>query len=576
VGSMSPRQITQKEHRCRQRRLVPLVLAFVLGSVLVAVKLGYWQVQERDALVARARASRLGEETIAPRRGRIFDRRGHTLAVNEPCFRVTAAPREVADAAGTADKLALLLNVSRVELAQKLATDEAWVSLRRGVSYETASRVRDLDLDGVYLEEETRRRYPAGVLAAHVLGIVAGEDKGYYGIEGEHNRLLCGAEGTLTTEWSPNRDMTIAGAERHFSPARDGADLYLTIDRAVQRMVEEELKRAIDEYGGTGGSIIVVDTRTGEVLAMASWPTFDPNEYADLKTEQFVNPAISAQYEPGSVFKVVTMAAALDTGVLRPEDSFYCAGEIAIGGRILQPWDRKAHGLETMTEVLAHSCNVGAAYASTQVGAEAFYRYVADFGFATRTGIDLQGEAKGEVLLPGEGNWYPINLGTNAFGQGLAATPIQMTMAVATIANDGVRMKPYVVARVVHPDHQIVSEPLAVGRIIQSETARDLTQMMVEAVEKETTLALVPGYRIAGKSGTAQIPTREGYDPRWTIASFAGFLPVHDPQVAILVKIDRPAADQWGSKVAAPVFSRVAQRLVVLLGIPPDSQADKG
>ena len=569
---MSPRPITRKEYRRRQRRLVPVVLAFVIGAALVALRLGYWQVQEHSALAAQAQETRRHEETIVPRRGRIFDRHGHALAMNRPCVQVAAAPDQVTDPAGTADKLALLLNLPRAELLRDLTLDQSWVVLRRHVSAETAARIRELGLAGVHLEDESQRVYPAGSLAAHVLGIVTWDGKGYYGIEGEHNLLLRGVAGTLTAEWDSRRDMTIVGAERRFSPARDGSDLYLTIDRAVQHVAEEELDRALREYGGTGGTIIVVDVRTGDILAMASHPTFDPNEFTDLQMEQFVNPAVSAQYEPGSVFKLVTMAAALDTGVLRPEDSFYCAGEIAIGGRILRPWDRKAHGLETMTEVLAHSCNVGAAYASTKVGAEAFYRYVFDFGFARPTGIELQGEAKGKVLLPGEGNWYPINLGTNAFGQGLAATPLQMIMAVATIANDGVRMKPQIVTRVVQPDQQIVSEPVTVGRVIQPETARQLAAMMVNAVETETDLARVPGYRVAGKTGTSQIPIREGYDPRWTIASFAGFLPVDDPQVAILVKIDRPTADQWGSKVAAPVFSRVARRLVVLLGIPPDDQ----
>lgn len=572
VVSVSPRRITREDHRHRRQRLAPLMLIFAVGMILVSMRLGYWQVQEHTALAAQAQDTRRHEEEIAPRRGRIFDRHGHALAVNLPCVRVAANPSELADPAGTADKLSLLMNIPRAELLRDLTADQAWVVLRRHVSYETASRIQEMGLAGVYLEDESQRVYPGNSLAAHVLGIVTWDGEGYYGVEGEHDRLLRGVAGLLATEWAPKKDMTIVGAERRFTPALDGSDLYLTIDRAVQYAAEEELARALREYGGTGGTILVVDVRTGDVLAMASRPVFDPNEFENLPPEQFVNPAISAQYEPGSVFKLVTMAAALDAGVLRPEDSFYCAGEIAIGGRVLRPWDRKAHGLETMTEVLAHSCNVGAAYASTKAGAEAFYQYVSDFGFARPTGIELQGEARGEVLLPGEGDWYPINLGTNAFGQGLAATPLQMAMAVAAIANDGVRMQPQIVTRVVQPNLQIVSEPTAVGQVIRPETARQLTAMMANAVETETELARVPGYRVAGKTGTAQIPTREGYDPQWTIASFVGFLPMDDPQLVILVKIDRPTASQWGSQVAAPVFSRLAQRLVVLLSIPPDAQ----
>ncbi|MBU0491390.1 MAG: penicillin-binding protein 2 [Chloroflexi bacterium] len=565
-------QILDQEYRRRRLRLLPLAVAFVLGAILLVSKLGYWQLQEHTALAAQAQDMRLYKEVIAPRRGRIFDRNGYTLAINAPCVRVTAAPQQIEDPAGTADRLALLLNMPRSELLQALQSDELWVSLSRHVPYETATRIDELGLPGIYMEEETQREYPTGALAAHVVGIVTWDGKGYYGIEGAYDRLLRGVAGTLTSELASDKGMTIAGTARDFAPARDGADLYLSLDRAVQRVAEEELARGLQEFGSDSGSILVVNPRTGEILAMASHPIFNPDDFAELPPEQFVNPAISAQYEPGSVFKLVTMAAALDTGVLGPNDSFYCTGEIAIGGRILRPWDRKAHGQETMTEVLAHSCNVGAAYAATQVGADEFYRYVFDFGFARPSDVELQGEVKGRVLLPGEGDWYPINLGTNAFGQGLAVTPLQMTMAVATIANDGVRMRPQIISRVVQPDYQIVSEPTAMGRVIKSESARQLTEMMVTAIEAETELARVPGYRVAGKTGTAQIPTPDGYDPQWTIASFVGFLPASDPQLVILVKIDRPSVDPWGSKVAAPIFSRVAQRLVVLLGIPPDDQ----
>jgi cell division protein FtsI/penicillin-binding protein 2 len=335
-------------------------------------------------------------------------------------------------------------------------------------------------------------------------------------------------------------------------------------------MVEEELEKAIVRYGAESGTIIVMEPQTGSILAMASYPSYDPDRFADTPAELFVNPSVSAHYEPGSVFKIITMAAGLDAGIVAPQSTFYDSGSIEVGGRTIMNWDRQGHGLVTMTGVLAQSLNVGAAYVSTTLGRERFYTYVRRFGFGRITEVDLASEGPGRLRLPGDGEWHESDLGTNSFGQGLAVTPLQMITAVAAVANDGLMMKPHVVQKIVDGQHVTPIQPVAVRRVISLQTAEQLTWMLVEAVQKETDLAAVPGYKIAGKTGTAQVPIPGGYHPSWTIASFIGYAPPEDPAFIVLVKIDKPIVEPWGSKVAAPVFKAVAEQLFVLLGIPPD------
>jgi len=284
----------------------------------------------------------------------------------------------------------------------------------------------------------------------------------------------------------------------------------------------------------------------------------------------FVNPSVSAHYEPGSVFKIITMAAGLDAGVITSRSTFYDSGSIEVGGRTIMNWDRQGHGLVNMTDVLGQSLNVGAAYVSTTLGRERFYIYTRRFGFGRITEVDLDSEGPGRVRLPGDGEWHESDLGTNSFGQGLAVTPLQMIAAVAAVANDGLMMKPQVVEKIVDGQHVTTIQPVAMRRVISPQTAKQLTWMLVEAVQKETDLAAVPGHKIAGKTGTAQVPIPGGYHPNWTIASFIGYAPPEAPAFIVLVKIDKPAVEPWGSKVAAPVFKAVAEQLFILLGVPPD------
>jgi cell division protein FtsI/penicillin-binding protein 2 len=357
-----------------------------------------------------------------------------------------------------------------------------------------------------------------------------------------------------------------------------GATLELTLDRTVQAIAEEELARSVQEYRAQGGTIIVMDPRTFGILASASWPEYDPGRYRDFIGAEvpFEDPAISQQYEPGSVFKIVTVAAALEAGIATPETTYYDHGYIEVGGQRIENASHDAYGEQSVADILIESLNVGAAWLAVQTGPETFYRYVQAFGIGQRTGVDLAGEVEGRLWLPNDyEHWYASSLGVNAFGQAVAVTPLQMATAVATVANDGVRLQPYIVEQRLTFDGTVsTQQPVVEGQVISPEAAHTLTEMLVRTVEEGVPQARVEGYRVAGKTGTAQIPVPGGYARDDTITSFVGFGPVPDPQMLILVKLDRPQTSTWASHTAAPTFRRLASRLFPVLGIPPGGEME--
>jgi cell division protein FtsI/penicillin-binding protein 2 len=397
---------------------------------------------------------------------------------------------------------------------------------------------------------------------------------GYYGVEGFYDDMLRPKE----VEWEAPVD--VASVPIPWQPVAGelplrGTDLELTLDRTVQGLVEEELRRAVWEYEAQSGTIIVMEAETFGILGMASLPAYDPeryNEFVDQDSPPFEDPAISKQYEPGSVFKILTMAAALDSGIVTPGTTYVDQGWIEVGGQTIRNATGKVYGESTMADILIESLNVGAAWLSKHMGPDIFYRYMQDFGIGERTGVDLAGEVSGQLWLPDDiEHWHPSNLGTNSFGQGVAVTPLQMVTAAATVANDGVRLRPRVVGRRIGPDGTVsFHQRLVVKRVISSEAARHLSEILVRAVEEGATLAQVDGYRVAGKTGTAQIPIPGGYDPDDTIVTFVGFGPVPDPKLVVLVKLDRPQTSPWASRTAAPTFQRLTSRLFTALAIPPD------
>jgi cell division protein FtsI/penicillin-binding protein 2 len=445
----------------------------------------------------------------------------------------------------------------------------------RKVPPEVSEQVRNLHLAGVFLEPTTSRVYPEKQLAAHLLGFVDAESQGWYGLEGQYESVVGGTPGHIRAE-KDTAGNEIGFSNRDWQAPVDGQDLVLTIDRTIQYIAERELERAIVQHRASGGTVIVMRPRTGEILAMASRPAFDPNEfgsYAD-HPEVFMNPAVTSLYEPGSTFKIVTMATALNEKIVTPETTYSDTGILHIGGYNIRNWDGKANGITNMTQLLEKSSNIGASWVAFKTGKEKFYRYVATFGFGKPTGIDLQGEAEGIVKNPNAKDWADVDLATNSFGQAISVTPIQMITAVSAVANGGIMMRPYVVKRIEDPaTHKTVraTEPQIVRQVVSRETAATLLTMLWNAAENgETHGTIVPGYRVAGKTGTASIPVAGGYDPNLTIASFVGAVPANDPQFVVLVKIDKPTDEPWGSLIAKPAFAIIAQELTRYLKVPTE------
>jgi len=542
----------------------------VLGAILIGQgllligQLARWQVLSHVLLVQKAHSIQSQPREIDPHRGMILDRNGHILAMEDFTYRITAAPRWVKDPDRVAAELALWLPQPKAELRETLASDALYALLAKGMSPQVAEAVEELNLDGVQIAPHSCRFYPEDSLTGHLLGFVNAEGQGF-GLEKHYYELLGGQPGQRWAACDP------LGLLRDVPP-KNGANLYLAMDYLLQQQVEQELARGVEESRATGGTVIVMDPRTGAVLAWASYPGYNPNlfpELASTNPQRFVDPAISKQYEPGSVAKVLTMAGALDSGLVNPRTAIQDSEAIEIGGQIIYNWDRKGHGLVSMEDVLALSLNVCAAQLSTRMGSHTFYGYLNAFGLGQRTGIDLSGESAGRLKQPGDTDWTESELGVNSFGQGMAVTPLQLISAVAAVANGGHLMRPHVVAGWMQEGGLQSTKPTLVRQVISPASARQLTEMLVQVVQRQVPAALVPGYRVAGKTGTAQIPIPGGYHPKDTIASFVGYLPAESPRIIILVKIDKPKSSPWGRDVAAPVFSRIAKRACHLLDIPP-------
>ncbi|MGB5931579.1 MAG: penicillin-binding protein 2 [Anaerolineae bacterium] len=559
-------ELRQRSHR----RLVVLAAVFFAFSLVLVGRIIYWQVVRRQELLELAELEHYQTRVIPPQRGAILDRTGSLLATDIFQYEIFATPRDVLDPRWTAEQLAPLLERPPETLWALLDREDLSVTLAKQIPLNVGEKIASRGLPGVGAIPLPQRIHSEKELACHLLGFVGAEGDGFYGLEEYYDDILQGEPGSRGGERDPSGLQMIAGYGSYV-PAQEGPTLVLTLDRTIQGLVEEDLEKAIEEYGAQGGTIIVMDPWTGAILAMASYPRYDPNRFFETSEELFVNPAISEVHEPGSVFKPVTIGAALDTGEVTPETTYNDTGSILVGGQVIANCDWGARGETTVSELLRYSLNVGAATMSTRIGAEKFYHYVRRFGFGEPTGVDLAGEVSGIVKTPGDAQWHESDLGTNSFGQGISVTPLQMINAMAAIANGGLLMKPYIVQRIIREDSVVEIEPVVRRRVISPETARQLTQILVEGVKRGVAeLAYVEGYSLAAKTGTAQIPIPGGYDPTWTIASVLGWAPADDPRFIILVKIDKPQTAPWGAVVAAPVFKSLAQQLFDYLGIPPD------
>ncbi len=573
-----------KEQYARRAQVLIAVMIFA-ALAIIAQMIRIQNSPEAD--IFRERASNYAYElhTFYPDRGEIYDRNGHLLAGNKSVYEIGVDLNAVKDPSAIAFAVGNELNIDYAKLLDSIQNPPAGLSYIVIADYVEAQKAANLQalkkalqaqapegslggLTGLNFKSHPQRSYPENTLASNIIGFVSREGRGYFGVEEKYDRVLAGNPVQALVPTDPNKAFEIPHAA-------NGTTLILTINRDLQAASEQILDDSLSTYGAQRGSIVVMDPRNGEILAMAATPRMDLNEfwkYSDTyKTASDFNTPVSMPYETGSVMKVLTMAAALDSGTVTPNTTYFDTGSILVGGALIQNWNQEPWGEQNMVGCLQHSLNVCLAMVSTQMGAGTFYNYMDNFGFGHLTGVDLAGESAGRLKLPGDSDWYPVDLGTNAFGQGVTATPVQMMMAASAVANKGRMVVPHTLYAMLRDGRQYSSPAQYAGSPISEQTANTLSEMLAVSLESEASLALVPGYRIAGKTGTAQIPVDGFYDSTQTNVSFIGWGPVDDPRFMIYVWLERPSASIWGSETAAPVFSEVAAKTVLLLNIPPDS-----
>ncbi len=584
--------------RARNRQMIIFLLT-CFGMLLLLGRLYYWQIiQAHSGYDLAQLASDEHTQNIAldAPRGIIYDSTGHILATNVVRDDVYIEPHQFAidHAADPQDNLngliqeihQVLPQTSVADLQADFATDMGALPIAVRIDPTQSQALKNLRLPDVFLEARTWRIYPDGTLAAQILGYVTqndGTNAGVYGIEGQANKLLSGQPGSSEVETDLQGNPLTVGIDNQQAPI-NGANLTLTIDDNVEYMVETALAKTVVSDQAQSGAVVVLNARTGAVVAMAGYPTFDPNHYGQyynqlgcLHTEHvYLNPALECAYEPGSTMKAVTMAAALDQGLITPDTTLQDNGCIAYSDApSVCNWENLAYGTESMTQVLIHSANVGASHVAHDIlGVNRYYPYLINFGFGQPVGIDGP-ETAGYYRVPCGHGWSPCSqdwtmsdLTRQAFGQAIEATPLQVAQAYETIANGGVMMTPYLVAAVDNNGRVTKTQPEIKRRVISPQAAQLLTQMLTQAALKGTgQLALVPGYSVAAKTGTA---TTQGVSADQTEASVAGFIPASNPQFVVLVKLDRPQKLIYGSTAAAPLWGEVAQQLMWYYAVPPD------
>ena len=571
------------------RILFLIIIVFIAGSGVLA-RLFSLQILQYDHYIKVAEGQHGFYKTLYPHRGEIFmqdlsvsKRSGKdaycSLAINKDFEEIYIIPKKIQelsmeDREKLADELSLLINLDKEIILQRMNKEnDPYEPLVKKANSETVEKIKNLNIEGLETSLKEWRYYPNNELASHLIGFVGIVEEGnigQYGLEGYYENELKGKKGLLEGE----KDISgyrIPFLSHSFEPAENGSKIILTIDQNIQFKVEKELSKAIEQYDAEGGSIIIMRPKTGAILAMANLPSFNPNEYNKVENiDAFLNPSIQKLYEPGSVFKPMTMAMGLDTGKVNSNTIYEDKGRINVGGSIIGNVDGKTYGNQTMTQVLEKSLNTGAYFVQQQVGRELFQDYVQKFNLNELTGIDLTGEVSGNIS--NVFTRYDIDLATISFGQGIAITPIELIAAIGAIANEGKIMRPFVVDKIIHFDGaEENTEPEIRGNVISSESARELTKMLVNVTENGSgRLAKVDNYNIAVKTGTAQIPDfEEGGYIEDVIHSFIGFAPAFNPEFVMLIKLDKPHGLRFAASTCGPIFKKISEYLFNYLEIPP-------
>lgn len=570
---MTPGVSKNSRHWLRMR-LVILGLGFTAGFLLLVGRAVDLQIIQREHLLARAQREFMRQVELTPRRGIIFDRNQEELAVSLDTESVYARPLGITTPKQTGQMLSQALAMPEDQVVKRLREERGFVWVARRINPDRAEAVRSLELAGIGLINEPRRFYPYSNLACHVLGFAGMDAKGLEGVEAQYDSVLRGQVSKVTSL----RDAlgrTIYLTPAAFNTLPEGHHVILTIDKRLQYQVEKLLAATVAKYRAIGGQAVVMVPQTGEVLALASLPAFNPNVFGRFPKESYRNRVITDTFEPGSTFKMFVAAAALNTKKAAPHSQYFCEnGEWGIGGRIIH--DTHEYGMLTLSEIIKFSSNIGAAKVGMGVGGEELYNTFKNFGFGRPSEVDLPGESRG-ILRPHRA-WRPVDLANICFGQGVAVTGLQLVQAVAAVANGGVLMRPYLVKAVVDQSGHLVKEnqPQVVGRAMGEREAGQLTAMLLEVTQPggTGTQARVDPYPVAGKTGTAQkLDPSGGYSQSDYMAIFAGFLPADNPKAAVLVVVDTPKGQHYGGVVAGPAWSSIARAALDTLGAQPPSPA---
>lgn len=562
-----------------RKRITKLFL--IVGAVLFLLvgRLAWIQFVQGEWLRQQAMENRMDDVPVPATRGTIYDRNGKELVASVSADSIMAFPADIkkGDPEKTARELAAILNLDYKEIYNKITVIKSSVWVKRKVELSKSKLIREKNLKGIEIYEERQRSYPNGKLAAHVLGFVGTDNTGLNGIEMSMNKELSGTDGRIVAE-KDAAGREIPQATHNYIEPVPGKSLVLTLDETIQYFAERELDKVVEKYQPKGASIIVMDPKTGGILAMANRPDFDPNKYSEFPQENWRNNAIWLNYEPGSTFKIITTAGALEEGVVSPESRFYDPGYIMVADRRIKCWKTQGHGAQSFLEVVEHSCNPGFVKIGLDLGRDRFYKYIKAFGFGERTGVSLAGESKG-IVIP-QKDVKPISIATISIGQSISVTPIQLITAVSAVANDGVLLKPQLVKEIRSADGRQVKriEPEIVKEVISKSTAKQLAGVLERVVSPLGTGAdaIVEGYRMAGKTGTAQKAGPGGYMQGKYVSSFAGFGPVDNPRIAVLVVIDEPQGGAYyGGVIAAPVFQSLARDIMRYLDVPPQVSPDE-
>ena len=552
-------------------RIIFLSGLLVFCFVLIVGRMFQLQVLKKEQLYKLAAQQQHVQIPLVPKRGTVYDSKGNELAVSIEVDSVYADARKVIDAGKTARSLASILQVDREELEKKLMSQRPFEWVQRKISSKEVEQIKALQLPGIFFLKENRRFYPNSQLAAHLVGFVGLDSKGLEGIEFQYDALLNGANHVWTSARDAlGREITLGKIP--FEKEDHYRNIVLTIDKSIQHVTEAELGRGVEQWGAKGGMAIAMDPSTGKILAMASYPTFNPNQFIQSRSKSWRNRGVSDAFEPGSLFKAFLAAAALEEQVVRPSDSFFCEnGSYTVYDRTIH--DTTKHGWLTVQQIIKLSSNIGASKVGEKMGRDRFYRYISAFGFGEKTRINLPGEGKGIVHHPRY--WPPVALDTISFGQGISVTGIQLVTALAAIANGGFLMKPYVVEKIIDEKGKVVQsfKPEVIRKVISEETAKKVTGLLKATTEKGGTGegAVPAGYEVAGKTGTAQKADAllGGYSPDRYTSGFMGFAPYHEPKLVLLVVIDEPQKNNYGGVVAAPIFKAIMEKVLPYLNVVP-------